>query len=158
MSVEEKKVIALDDIHLAQKAQRDRKTAELILRRLQPKIFQVIRACVRSSPHAEEIGQAVALEVLKSLHTFRGEASLEAWAGGIAYRVSMKTLKKEREWELVHTTIDESAPASLTTPEKRASKQQLYASLLNKLQHLPSKRRTTLVLHVVHGYTVKEIS
>ncbi|MBN2341644.1 MAG: hypothetical protein JXR45_09150, partial [Deltaproteobacteria bacterium] len=28
----------------------------------------------------------------------------------------------------------------------------------NKLQHLPSKRRTTLVLHVVHGYTVKEIS
>lgn len=152
-------VVSLEDVALARAAGTDRAVAERVLRRLQPRIHQVVRSLVRSSVREEEIGQTVLLEVLRSLHNYRGEAPLEAWAAGVAYKVTMRLLKKQRKWERVHTPLESDEGAvHFATPETRASKQQLYDRLQGQMEIIPEKRRTPLLLHLVHGYTVSEIS
>lgn len=150
--------VLLSDLQLARMAGRDRKTAENVLRRLQPKIFQVVRSVVRSDAEATEMGQMVALEVLESLRNFRGEGTLEAWAGGLAYRVTMRALKKSTEWKQMHVSIREGDDEVAGNPEKEVSRQQLFHSLSEKLQDMPKKRRTPILLHLLYGYSVAEVS
>ena len=129
-----------------------------MLRRIQPKIFQVIRAAVRSEHEATEIGQSVAFEVLKSLRNYRGEGTLEAWAGGIAYRVTMRSLKKSREWDQMHVSMFEADAVDLGDPEQEVSRQELFNSLSEKMAGMPAKRRTPVLLHLFYGYTIAEVS
>lgn len=152
------KVSSLNDVHLARMAARDKASAQKMLNRVYPKIFQVIRSAVRHREQADEIGQLVILEVLKGLGSFRGEGSLEAWAGGIAYKVTMRSLKNLRERERRHVPISEDSGVSVDNPEKDALRKEAFGSLLEKMDTIPHKRRLPLVLHLAYGYTTDEVS
>jgi DNA-directed RNA polymerase specialized sigma24 family protein len=43
-------------------------------------------------------------------------------------------------------------------PEKSTSKEQLLSHFFSKLNRIPTKRRVPLLLHMVYGYTIKEVS
>ena len=148
----------LHDIRLAQTAARDRNAAEHILRRLFPKIYQVVRATVSNKAHVEDVGQAAAVEVLQSLRNFKGQGTLEAWAGQIAFRTAVRSIRKQQDWNRRHTDFDTEWTASSLTPEAAVSRKQLFDILSDRTAHIPEKRRAPLLLHLVYGCTVREVS
>ena len=152
------KPLLLNDISIARAAARDRHAAERMLTQLFPKIYQVLYAVVPHQGFVEDIGQTVAVEVLRCLDNFRGEGTLEAWAGQIAFRTAMRYMKKHRHLEKTSTTLDEAEISSNQTPEGTAAKREVFFSLLQHLEAIPPMRRTPLVLHLVYGHTVREVS
>ncbi len=146
------------DLHLARKAQSDPDAAEQLLLRVCPKIFQVVKYAVKNHSQAEDICQTAAVEVMKSLPVFDGTGSLEAWAGKIAYRVTMKTIKKERQLSNTFVLLDEEEFENDSNPEQSASRTQVMKTLEAKMKRIPSLRRVPLILHLFYDYTINEVA
>jgi len=106
---------------------------------------------------AEDLTQISLVRILDSIHTYKGEASLEAWGKRIAARVVYKHLKKKsrrsnlRDQTWIPQSISQGVDEVVET-------QQVRARLSALLQRLTPDIRTVLVLHLVDGYTVSEVS
>lgn len=150
--------VLLSDIHLARAAVRDRVAAERMLTRVFPKIYQVLSSVVPHRGFVEDISQTVAVEVLRSLGNFRGQGTLEAWAGQIAFRTAMRYMKRHRDLERISVALDEIEISSGQIPERAAAKREVSLCLQRHLEEIPQMRRIPLLLHLVYGYTVSEVS
>ena len=153
-----------NDIALARCARRDVDVADRLLYRLQPRVWQVVRM-FRSSQHdAEELCQMCMIKILEKLHKYRGEGSLESWAGQIAYRVSIRHIKKIRRREKRETPLTEEKPmpefrsASNSSPEFKASRSAVWQRLSSEMEKTSPERRVSLLLHLAEGYTVEEVA
>ncbi len=152
------KPIALEDLELARKALEDPKSEEILLRRVYPRIFQIVRLAAGNRRQVEDIVQLAAMEVAKSLKWYRGLGSIEAWAGRIAYRTTMRFVKKQQKTKLMTMPLLDHDVPSHETPERSVSRRQLFEALLSKMARIPEKRRVPLLLHLAYGYTVGEVS
>ena len=150
--------IFLSDLQLVQKALKDPKSEEAVLRRVYPRINQIVRLSAGNRRQVEDIAQIAAIEVAKSLKWYRGLGSIEAWAGRIAYRTTLRCLKRQQKPEACLTPLLDNNLPNNETPEKTASRRQLFETLLSKMNSIPEKRRVTLLLHLAFGYTVREVS
>jgi RNA polymerase sigma-70 factor (ECF subfamily) len=150
--------VSLQDVLSARASAHDRQERERLLTRIVPKIRQVIRAVVSNHGHAEDIDQSAVEEVLKNLHSFRGIGTLEAWAGKIAFRTAVRYMGKRREWDNLHTMMDETLNSQGPCPERILAKRETFLCLEKHLLEIPAIRRTPLLLHLVYGYTVEEVS
>lgn len=150
--------IALDDLRLAQRAKAEPASAMQVLDRLCPRVYQVVHMMVGGSGEADEFVQMCLVEILEHLHQFRGDGSLESWAGQVAYRVMIRALKKKRQSREDHTTLFSDQLPTRETPERALQRQELWEQLTEKLDSIPLKRRTALLLHVIDGYTVPEVA
>jgi RNA polymerase sigma factor (sigma-70 family) len=148
------------DVAFARQAMQSPQAEEKLMRRLYPKIYQVSKFIAGNSPFVDDIAQLAALEVLKSLKSYNGTGSLEAWAGKIASRTAYKCLKREkyRQKKISIVAIEVDALPANETPENLISRWRGMEKLLDKLSDIPEFRRTPLLLHLALGYTVPEIS
>ena len=157
-NVADKEEVVLRDLQMVEAAKRDSYHAELLLRRIYPKILQVVRSISGSQKHVDDIAQLSALEIMNSLDNYAGTGTVEAWAGRITHRVSMRTLRKEQLHKR-HTEplLDETREMS-GCPESTAARRQLLTMLETKMGRIPDDQRTTFLLHVVNGYSVDEVA
>ena len=152
------KPISFKDLELARKALKDPRSEEILLRRVYPRIFQIVRLVAGNRRQLDDIAQLSALEVAKSLKWYRGLGSLESWAGRIAYRTTMRFIKRQQSAGLTTMPLLDDDMPTHETPEKSFSRRQLFESLLSKMNRIPEKRRVPLLLHLAYGYTVGEVS
>ncbi|MBN2717379.1 MAG: sigma-70 family RNA polymerase sigma factor [Deltaproteobacteria bacterium] len=150
--------IFLADVALAGSAQTDSVAAEALLRRIYPKIFQVVHSLVQNRENVDDMAQQSAIEVMKSLSNYAGRGSIEAWAGRIAYRVTKRTIKSERLRMRLMQPLSEDRAAPDCSPEESVSRSRLYDMLVGKMAQIPEKQRVPLLLHVAYGYTVDEVA
>ena len=105
----------------------------------------------------DDVFQAVFVEVLRSLPSFRGTANLSTWIHRITLNVAyqhMRVRYRERERCAADTDLDEICGGDgHDTLERQHARRQLYAAL----DALPAKQRIAVVLHDIEGYTLKEI-
>jgi RNA polymerase sigma-70 factor (ECF subfamily) len=149
---------SVDDLQLVRSAREDPRAEEHLLRRVYPKIFQIARFAAGNRRQADDIAQIAAMEVVKSLGSFGGTGSVEAWAGRITYRVAMRTLKKESVRAQRLFPLSEDQVANDENPERSVYKRQLFETLISKMEKIPGKRRIPLLLHLAYGYTVSEVA
>ena len=109
-------------------------------------------------PDADDLVQRSLIEILRSAGTFRGESSLETWADRIAARTSMRLIRQRARHAEVVTLVADPQPRGFLCGEGEAEKASLRRRLTVLLSRLSSERRSAVVLHYVHGYTVEEIS
>jgi RNA polymerase sigma factor (sigma-70 family) len=102
------------------------------------------------------------MKILENLHKYRGEGSLESWAGQVAYRVSMRQVKKTRRREARETPIDDefglSGTSAGTNPEIEAARAAVWRRLLCEMNRNQPERYVSLLLHLANGYTVEEVA
>ncbi len=154
----EDKVIALTDLQLAQNALKDHKSEEKLLRKVYPRILQIVALASGNRGQVDDIAQVAAMEVAKSLKWYQGLGSLESWAGRIAYRTTIRIMKKQKNLNVTTMPLlDEDMP-NHDTPEKQVSRRMLFEELVAKMDSIPEKRRVPLLLHLAYGYTVGEVS
>jgi RNA polymerase sigma-70 factor (ECF subfamily) len=92
--------------------QGDETAFNLVYERYFPRVFSFVNRRMRNRADAEEVVQEVFINVLSSVHSFRGEAPFAAWVFAVTRRTIAARFKKKR-----HTTVplsegDEENPAA----------------------------------------------
>jgi RNA polymerase sigma-70 factor (ECF subfamily) len=105
----------------------------------------------------EDMVQVAMIELIHSLDRFRGECSLDTWAGTIAANVVYKHIRRR--------SLERSIFSREMDPEDvpRSTHQQpiLRGMLERVMRHLEAmvhERAWTFLLHDVHGYSLDEVA
>jgi RNA polymerase sigma-70 factor, ECF subfamily len=131
-----------------------RKVAELLFERVRT----TVRYISANDRDREDWVQLAMLEILSSLRGFQGVSSLASWADRITVRTAMRHLKRRRRREeKVGLAAD---PHQGTKNASNDSGEQLMvrSRIASILEEIDSKPRIAVVLRLVHGYSVDEIS
>ena len=152
----ETRAIFQEDIRLAREAMKDPEATERLLEQVYPRIFQIVRFTAKDRSHADDLAQLAAMEVLSGLGGYKGKGSIASWAGRIAYRTAVRTVRKERRMDKMHLPLFEEVIPHPSKPELSALRADLFDELSIKLEKIPSMRRIPLLLHLAYGYTVEE--
>ncbi len=124
--------------------------------------YALIRRLIPRKAVADDLFQDTFVEVLQSLHAFRGEAPLGAWIGRVATSKCLMHLRSP--WHRSLLWLDQLA-AEGTTPDTLPGSARAHDTdaaahidLQAALARLPGRSRAVVWLHDVEGYTHEEIA
>lgn len=157
----------VNDEELVLRLQRgDEWAFQLLVRRYRKKIYAIAFGIVLDAEESRDILQEVLLQVHRTIHRFRGDASLSTWL----HRVTVnRCLNWKRRWarhfKWMHTPLDEGredisdVPASdLPSPERRVVDLQTRRQVDKALRQLPEATRAVFVLREMEGLSYEEIA
>lgn len=133
----------------------DPRAQSWLCHRVLPRVRKVTRALVRHTADADDAAQLSLMEIMRSVRTFRGDSSLDAWAGRIAARTALRYVKKERR--KAERVVPE-APTLAAAPAQSALAEALPRDVRYYLDQLPEAQRTAIVLHHALGHSLDEIA
>ncbi|MEM6295327.1 MAG: sigma-70 family RNA polymerase sigma factor [Myxococcota bacterium] len=143
------------DVQLAQRAAAGERAAQAaVARRILSRVRRIARSLATSAADADDAAQQALLEVLRSCHSFRGDATLEQWAGRIANRAALRHLTRERKQQ---TASADEVPQHAAPPHPQLS-DELPRDLRAYLHALPEAQRTAIVLHHAFGHSLDEVA
>jgi RNA polymerase sigma-70 factor (ECF subfamily) len=133
-----------------------------VVAELAPGVLRALTALLgRRHPDIEDLAQDVLLAVIHALPEFRGESTLLHFAVRIAARKSVSVKRRTRSvfgwlesfWQGEHPLRQSPTPA---LEELRGDRQRALLRLL--LSELPDAQAEALLLRVVCGHSIEEIS
>jgi len=144
------------DVILARQCAIDRSAREQLFLRYAPLVYPMIKRIMRSTADAEDVLQEIFVEVFRSVHRYRGDASLQSWLRRLAIRHCMRHLKRSKKHD--HEEFDdfESGSAEGTDALVNTALQQAMREASELLSSLPPNRRIAFVLHHVEGHSLKQ--
>jgi RNA polymerase sigma-70 factor (ECF subfamily) len=147
---------------------------EEVFRDYAPRIFHLARRMLGNDADAEDVTQEVLLQVIRKLHTFRGDAALSTWLHRVTVNAALAHREKRAnitqregastEEATLHTATEDTrsvrlkAPPAHVTPDEVVladEQRQLIESAMNKL---PESYRDVYVLADVEGLPNQEIA
>lgn len=144
-----------DDVALVERCRfGDADAKRELLTRVLPTMKAAVRSLLGSAADADDAVQQAAIDVLRGLPTFRGEAGLSAWARTIAVRAGLRTAAKRRPTH--GADPDALPPPAASTAD--ALRDRVPRPVRAYLEALPAPQREALVLRHALGYTVPEIA
>jgi len=81
-------------------------TAEQVFRDYAPRIFHIARRLLGNDADAEDVTSDVLLQVVRKLHTFRGEAALPTWLHRVTVNAALALREKRANRQKRETTAD----------------------------------------------------
>jgi len=132
----------------------DRRAAQAIVEALMPKVRNLARFLLRGDGEVDDVAQIACIEILRSLHTWRGEASVMSWGLRIAARVARREAKKRRREHARRGSEPPDLHAVGAAPDAYMERRRL----VKLLDGLPEGQRDALVLHHVMGMSVPEVA
>src|SRR5690606_13709059 len=114
-----------------------------------PMVYTLARRMLASRTHAEDVLQETFVEVLRKLHTWRGDGELGIWVRRIAANKCLMHLRSS--WIARQTPLD-AEPVAPSGPDAASA-----LVLERALAALPATARVVVLLHDVEGYTHQEI-
>lgn len=135
----------------------DRRAQRVLVHRLEGRVRRIAQRLIGSGPDADDASQIALIEILRSAHTFREEASVERWSGRIAARTVLRHIReKRRGLAMVVPLSDADDMASVPPPEN--PDEDTPRKLQEYLDRLTDQRREALVLKHALGHTTEEIA
>ena len=130
-------------------ADRDRGAFNELFRAYHPRLFRFVFRITASYRASDEVVNDILLIVWQSAHTFRGDSRVSTWIFGIAYRQSLRHLRK-RKITTIPISDDKLVDAG---PDKRIEREDWVRRGISKL---PPKQRLTIMLVYYLGLTYEE--
>ena len=129
-----------------------------MVERLLPRVRTLVHYLAAGDRDADDLVQLSLVQLLRSAGAFRGDSRLEAWADRITIRTSLRYLKRRR-WREQRVCLEpHDEPAGAAGQLSAAERQQLRPHLLGLLQRLAPEQRVTVVLRLMHQYSLEEIA
>ncbi|MEO6602295.1 MAG: RNA polymerase sigma factor [Polyangiaceae bacterium] len=125
---------------------------EILMRRHNRKVFRVTRAILKRDDEAEDVMQEAYVRAYQHLSEFRGEASFATWLTRIAAHEALARLRRERRFQPLESTVEESSAMPLDqprNPEQLANDRELRVVLERAIDILPDDFRAVFVLRAV---------
>jgi RNA polymerase sigma-70 factor (ECF subfamily) len=144
---------ASDDRHERQLLDRiagnDRDAFDELFRVYHPRLFRFVFRMTASYRTADEIVNDILLVVWQSAHTFRGDSKVSTWIFGIAYRRSLRQLRKRK-----FTTVPISDDTAVDENSHKRIEREDWVR--RGIDELPLKQRLTVMLVYYLGLTYEE--
>ena len=146
----------MDEMHLISACRRGDRTAQKeLFDFLSPKMYAV---CLRYAPDrddAKDILQEGMVTVFTHLDSYSGSGSFEGWARKIFVNTALMHLRRN---DALKFSDDISLARSLSDGGDTPLDKIGYRQLMDLIASLPPDARTVFNLHVVEGYSHKEIA
>jgi RNA polymerase sigma-70 factor (ECF subfamily) len=150
--------ITTDDIVVTRARAGDLEALESVYRTFEAPIYSLARRLCRNSEDAEDVLQETFIEVMRSIHRFRGDGPLAGWIRKVAASKALMKLRRARTRGA--EPLDEDGPDPGVPPAAGwlAGLSHDRIDLEAALQTLPDTARSVVWLHDVEGYTHEEIA
>lgn len=136
--------------HLLQRiAQQDRGAFSKLFELYHPRLFKFVYRLTQSYNTADELVNDILLTVWQSADRFRGESKVSTWIFGIAYRQSLRQLRK-RKFNLVPLPKDLAATDDADAAIERED------WVHSGIRKLPAKHQITVLLVYYVGLSCEE--
>lgn len=144
----------------------DKNAFDLLVRKYQFKISNLISRYVYDQSEIEDIAQEVFVRAYRAIDGFRGESAFYTWL----YRIAINTAKNYlvAQSRRPPNTDVEATDAELTeaggslrdigTPESNLLSQELATTVSEAVQSLPEDLRTAITLRELEGLSYEEIA
>ena len=153
-------VIATDEVLVRRAQAGDLEALERVYRSYALPVYNLARRICRSPEDAEDVAQETFVEVLRSIHKYRGEGPLAAWIKKVAASKALMKLRQKRNQPFAEP-LDETRPlpgAGAGLPPRRYGATFESKDLSTALSTLGDTARAVVWLHDVEGYTHGEIA
>ena len=144
---------ASDDRHERQLLDRiagdDRDAFDELFKVYHPRLFRFVFRMTASYRTADEIVNDILLVVWQSARTFRGDSKVSTWISGIAYRRSLRQLRKRK-----FTTVPISDDTAVDENSHKRIEREDWVR--RGIDELPPKQRLTVMLVYYLGLTYEE--
>jgi len=124
-----------------------------------PLAFRVAYGVLRHAADAEDVAQEALLKAYRNFGRLREPARFRGWLVRIAFRMALdrwRSVKRREKRETEWTGPEQKA--SGPTVEEMAVSSEFQARLGRAMEELPEKFRLVLLLTVIEGYTLEEVS
>lgn len=153
---------AYDDVELLAAVRAGDETAAAALHdRLRPRVDRTVSRLIgRADPDREDLAQLTFVEIVRSVHRYRGDCSLEAWASTIAARVVYKHIRRRRLERRIFagTAADETLHAHPLSTSRAVAARDLVARVRGEIENVSHDRAWAFLLHDVCGFDLKEMA
>ena len=144
--------LAIPDILVARAKSGDLDALEALYRAFETPVYNLALRILRSPEDAEDVLQETFLEVVKSIHQYRGEGHLWGWVRRIAASKALMRIRRDQ----VRATeqLDEQSAAHVGTVGAVPAR----IDLERAFERLSETSRAVVWLHDVEGHTHEEIA
>jgi RNA polymerase sigma-70 factor (ECF subfamily) len=143
-------------------------TPEQVFRDYAPRVYNIARRMLGNDADAEDVTQDVLLQVVRKLHTFRGEASLPTWLHRVTVNAALAHRQKRarREEHETHERVlyfhedghhSRAVRPWSVAPEAVLEKRETAELISQAIDRLPEAYRDVYVLADVEGLPNAEI-
>lgn len=144
----------------------DKRAFDLLVRKYQHKVINLISRFVRDHSEVHDVAQEAFIKAYRALPNFRGDAAFYTWL----YRIAINTAKNflvARGRKLPTVDIDaqeaeqyvgESSLKDYETPERLALKDEIEATVFKAIEDLPEDLRIAITLREMEGMSYEEIA
>jgi RNA polymerase sigma-70 factor (ECF subfamily) len=153
---------ALDDSELlAALRAGDPSAATALHDRVRPQVDRTIVRLLgwRDVDH-EDIAQQAMIELVYTIDRYRGDCSLDSWAGTLTAHVVYKHIRRRKTERRLFGELDPDGPApqSRSQTGREAMVRNIMRRVLDHLNAIDENKAWTFVLHDVCGYDLREIA
>lgn len=150
----------LDDSELLEAVRAgDAAVASALYDRARPQIERTVHRLLGSRDvDGEDIGQVAALELITTIHRYRGKCSLDSWISSITARVVYKQIRRRKLERRFFTgeALDDSQHAAAHGSD--AIRSALARRVRAHLQSIDANKAWAFLLHDVWGYELSEVA
>jgi RNA polymerase sigma-70 factor (ECF subfamily) len=152
----------LDDSQLLAKMRAgDKSAAPAFYYRVRPQIDRtLVRLFGNRDVDCDDLRQLALMELVFTLHRFRGECSLDAWVGTITGHVVFKHLRRRQTEARLFGVIEREdlLPASAIGTPREPLIRNLMRHASQHLERMDPNKSWAFILHDVLGYDLKELA
>ena len=138
---------------------RDEQAFNLIVRRYQKRIFDLVFRFVRDFDESSDIAQETFIRAHAKLKEFRGASALYTWLYRIAVNLSLNHMRKKKLrsfFSFDDPGVEE--PIAEGGPEEDLAAVQIRAQVGRAIEKLPPRQRSIFILRQYERLTHKEIA
>lgn len=146
--------ITIDSLYKGCKAGK-REAQERLYRMTASRMYGLCLRYANTTFEAEDMMQAGYIKVFNHIHAFRGDGSFEGWIKRIMVNTALSMLRKN---SAMQETIDITEITDAGMPVAEAVDHMAYDDLLQVIQQLPHGYRMVFNLHVMEGFSHREIA
>ncbi|MBN2092444.1 sigma-70 family RNA polymerase sigma factor [candidate division KSB1 bacterium] len=128
-------------------------------------VAHIVYSNVKNQDDRDDLCQEIFLKIYVNLSTFKFKCKLSTWIGKIAYNSCLNFYNKRKMiYDLSYDEIEETVntleqmESDVNCPESFLNKKELHKIMDQKIQELPMRNQTVMILFHVDGFSYQEIS
>ena len=148
----------MDSQWLAQCREGDSLAIERLVQTYQADVYRLALSILDDADEADDATQEVFVAALRSLDSFRGDASLKTWLFSITVNVCRTRLQRYKSRGRLQQIMQNLFSQEQVHPEKEAMQNESDGALWQAIRTLDNKHRIPVILRYYHDLPVADIA